>query len=330
MNSSQASLVDHIMEKLFHNQEHLEYNREGLLRMNEKLKVTYWCSNMERLTGIHKEDILNRDLFESKFSHLFNRKEIFEKVLENNTSLSFAQKNRITGSWFKVSVFPFQKNLMVTIRNITSEREKEREIRTLKNLKRYVLNSTSDIIWAIDSEFQLLLANESYYKKMKFSTGKDITIGNNVFQHQLSKDLNDSRKKMWLKTYRDALQGNSTVTTFSISHGSDKQIYHVKVDPILSVDDKVSREIIGVACFGRDITEQRKHEKEIEQQNKKLKDIAWLQSHKIRSPLANILGIVNLLKNASSVEEKSELINLLSDSARELDEIVLAVSEKTR
>jgi hypothetical protein len=34
----------------------------------------------------------------------------------------------------------------------------------------------------------------------------------------------------------------------------------------------------------------------IEKQNKKLKEIAWAQSHIVRAPLARMLGIVNLIK----------------------------------
>jgi CheY-like chemotaxis protein len=68
----------------------------------------------------------------------------------------------------------------------------------------------------------------------------------------------------------------------------------------------------------------------IQQQNDVLKDIAWTQSHVVRAPLARILGVITLLENDSVDEaDRKEAIRIISDSAKELDQIVIDITDKT-
>lgn len=68
----------------------------------------------------------------------------------------------------------------------------------------------------------------------------------------------------------------------------------------------------------------------IQEQNKILREIAWTQSHVVRAPLARILGVVTLLKNEMmNSDEREEVLNIIADSANELDDIVKTITEKT-
>lgn len=80
----------------------------------------------------------------------------------------------------------------------------------------------------------------------------------------------------------------------------------------------------------RDITETQQHIKEIERQNKQLKTISWIQSHKVRSPLSRILEIAELLKTKDLDEEtEKEVMDALIDSTKELDVVVSEIVSKT-
>lgn len=89
-------------------------------------------------------------------------------------------------------------------------------------------------------------------------------------------------------------------------------------------------EVLGMLGACLDITEKVKSIMSMEQQNKQFRDIAWIQSHVIRAPLARIMGLVNLIKNMP-VEElsKSELLDHLLTSAHELDDQIRIISQKT-
>lgn len=61
----------------------------------------------------------------------------------------------------------------------------------------------------------------------------------------------------------------------------------------------------------------------LEVKNKTLEEYAFIISHNIRRPLANILGLTELL-NASEIKESNtnEIISKLKQSAEELDDLV--------
>jgi len=86
-------------------------------------------------------------------------------------------------------------------------------------------------------------------------------------------------------------------------------------------------EMIG-ACL--DITESVTQQKAIEQQNQQLVEIAWMQAHVVRSPLARILSLIELLKTIHDEEDdKDQILQHLEASALELDEQVRLICQKT-
>lgn len=82
--------------------------------------------------------------------------------------------------------------------------------------------------------------------------------------------------------------------------------------------------------FTLDVTEQKKQTRALEIQNQKLMEIAWVQSHEVRAPLARLMGLVQLL-NRSSAEgmEVKETMKHIMNSATELDEIIRKIVRKT-
>lgn len=77
--------------------------------------------------------------------------------------------------------------------------------------------------------------------------------------------------------------------------------------------------------LGNDITDKLKYIKAIEEQNEKLKEISWLQSHIIRAPLARMMGLMNLLKDGCDEHEK--VMEYLMQSATELDEVIRGITD---
>lgn len=80
-----------------------------------------------------------------------------------------------------------------------------------------------------------------------------------------------------------------------------------------------------------DITEKQDYLSTIETQNKKLKNIAWTQSHLVRAPLARLLGIINLLEmEPDNTKEIPFLIEQIKVSGNELDQIIQEIVNETR
>lgn len=79
-----------------------------------------------------------------------------------------------------------------------------------------------------------------------------------------------------------------------------------------------------------DLTETLERMRKIELQNKMLRDISWKQSHMARAPLANIIGLINLMKDNKNLGiDDDKLIEYISDSANKLDNIIHDIVKKS-
>jgi len=88
--------------------------------------------------------------------------------------------------------------------------------------------------------------------------------------------------------------------------------------------------LLGQVVFSRDITERERHLMTIEAQNEKLKEIAWIQSHKVRGPLATILGLSNIFNTQDAADpNNAKIIKGIKEEAENLDIIIREVVKKT-
>ena len=93
-------------------------------------------------------------------------------------------------------------------------------------------------------------------------------------------------------------------------------IYKGKESVILSVED-LTKEIIQIFS--------------IQYQNKKLREIAWTQSHIVRAPVARIMGLINFMKDQSDIPiHQKELYDMILQSSNELDEVIRDIVSKTQ
>lgn len=80
----------------------------------------------------------------------------------------------------------------------------------------------------------------------------------------------------------------------------------------------------------QDVTEQRLYVQKIQLQNQRLKDIAWIQSHKVRSPVATIMGLIQLFNKENPADPINEqVLDGLSEAAATLDEVIKEINAKT-
>lgn len=66
---------------------------------------------------------------------------------------------------------------------------------------------------------------------------------------------------------------------------------------------------------------------ELEKKNKALEEYAYINAHKLRSPVASILGLINLLDKIHLTEEPREMVELMRDAAANLDRVVSSITQ---
>ncbi len=79
-----------------------------------------------------------------------------------------------------------------------------------------------------------------------------------------------------------------------------------------------------------DVTQQREYVQQIEHQNDALRDIAFLQSHVVRAPLATLMGLVTLLQQAEAEKAEADIyLKAIQESANKLDAVIHEIVRKT-
>ncbi|UEG52166.1 PAS domain-containing protein [Mucilaginibacter daejeonensis] len=84
----------------------------------------------------------------------------------------------------------------------------------------------------------------------------------------------------------------------------------------------------GIFCVGYNITEFVDTQTKLDEASSQLDEISFIQSHGVRRPLANIMGITQILSGVQDASEIPMLTQMLTQSADELDNIIHQISNK--
>ncbi len=196
-------------------------------------------------------------------------------------------------------------------------------------------------IWESNERFKILtkatveavidwdINNHTVFWGEGFQTmlGYDVTLCDKYFWQ---KNIHPKDRRRILTDLKEALADpkrhffNTEYRFFKANHS----IAHVQHKGIL-VRDANGKAIRAIGAL-IDMTETLEKMRKIELQNKALKDIAWTQSHVVRAPLANVLGCINLLKsNYQTGKEDEKLLEYISTSAEQLDDVIREIVKKT-
>lgn len=191
-----------------------------------------------------------------------------------------------------------------------------------KLLESVVINTTDGVVItdATESGNFIIYVNDAFVNMSGFSREELIGKSPDIFH-----GYNDNQQG--LKKIETAIIDKLPCNVELINYKKNGKPYDVSVN-ICPVTDHTGT-VTHWVSIQRDITENRSYIKEIEGQNKKLVDIAWMHSHKVRGPLTQIMALVELLKEDSSIEDQQILHEYLSKSALELDHVISDITNNT-
>ncbi len=106
-------------------------------------------------------------------------------------------------------------------------------------------------------------------------------------------------------------------------------------EEVMTQRDALAEKNREIEMMSKKITEVNEHLEQmviqrtevLEDQNTRLTGYAFLNAHKLRAPLARIMGLVNLLQMKPAATEKPMIMNHLSVSSEELNEVVSSISK---
>ncbi len=187
---------------------------------------------------------------------------------------------------------------------------------------RKLINSIDDPIWLVDADYIIVECNHAFKKWVCHFIGKELDKGDQVLYDGRDKAYQDKFEMC----YQLALKGRAFKSVEDMKVGSEQRYTTVSFNPVYNDEHKIT----GVSCFARDMTEHRKHLLKIEEQNTALREIAFIESHKVRGPLATILGLEQLFNyDDTSDPINKEVIDGITKVSHELDLIIREVVRRS-
>lgn len=210
-------------------------------------------------------------------------------------------------------------------KNILNRQLTESEMRLKELLSTYehVMKATNDVIWDYDITANKLNWLGGYKEVFGYDSPDELLV-NDAFWSMYR--VHEDDREVTINSFKDFLHKKdlkwSAEYRYMCKDGSFK---YVSDRGYLILDNNGN----PVRMLGamQDIDVRKKYGLQLEAQNQKLKDIAWLNSHEIRRPLCNMLGLMPLIRtNADDVVALPELISYLETSANELDETIIRIN----
>ena len=144
----------------------------------------------------------------------------------------------------------------IVIQDITLRKLEEEKTKTNQRKLDVLINNTSDIIWSIDDQMRLVSANNAFHKSFENYFKKKMEDGEPIFFPEWSNPYS----KTWKELYARALKGERYTTEELTEATPGELVFHeITFNPI--VDD--TKNVVGVGCFLRDITERKDIERKL-------------------------------------------------------------------
>ncbi len=209
------------------------------------------------------------------------------------------------------------------IQDVTKQKEEEQRLKLLET----VITQTKDAVIITESEKssntipKIVFVNPAFTEMTGYKSTEVIGRTPNVFMGKKSvkNDIGNLSK---------ALKGREELKFETLNHNKNGEEYWVNFSmiPITNQEGEHSHWI----SIQRDITEEKKQEKEKEQlireltqNNKDLKQFSYITSHNLRAPLSNLTGLLNLMQEIPVEDpELREVINGFSTSTNLLNETI--------
>jgi PAS domain S-box-containing protein len=216
-----------------------------------------------------------------------------------------------------------RRTVLVILNDITNKLKAQELLQENEKKYRSVIESNMDGILVLGIDGRVYSANSAALDI--FQLTEEELIHQNFTNFM---DLTDARLKPLLLE-RD-LKGKARGELIFIKKDGSK--FPGEATSVL-IDNTPNHEITCLVI--RDITKRTTYINAIEDQNKKLQNIAYVQSHIVRAPLARMMGIVSLIKELKlGNEEANMLIKYFEQSSWEFDQIikdiVLQAAEHTK
>jgi PAS domain S-box-containing protein len=216
------------------------------------------------------------------------------------------------------------KHVRLALTNDVTEKLKAEESLQKSEANLQAILRTTDTAYALfDRQMNILASNQKATEFIKEQYGYDTSRNKS-----LSDFLSQERFPELSNLVNEVLKGKNLNFEIDFNHRDGSVTwYYVRLFPITNEH----KAILGILMALYDITERKNAEQDlkaayedIQSHINSIKDMAWKQSHLIRSPLANLKGLTALLQDD---ETDNEVLEYIQNELNRMDSIIIEMAE---
>ena len=238
---------------------------------------------------------------------------------------------RLFAGVFSISILVMLVRILPNVFSLKSQHEMEAEVKRRRKAEKELQEKNNQLLqaekiakmcygqWDVIND-SVILSDEGYQIyglsiKVPFTLNSFIALSHP-----------DDRE--YIKDKLDAIIKTKEFSEFYFRIIANNTEKHIRVNGQLQFTNSgnVSK-IIGTL---QDITEQSIYLEHIKEQNEKLKEIAWIQSHLVRGPLATIMGLASIIDNKHINDaDTAKALEGIKAASCDLDDIVKDIVSKS-
>lgn len=240
----------------------IESITDGFFTLDNKWIITYWNKEVEILSGIKKEDIVDRSFLEF-FKEIGNLKLYSEcrRAKRDNVSIRFEEFNEKSKTWIEIDAYPSETGLTVFCKNITEQKTAEAAMKLSNERYDLVVKATNDMVWDWDILTGDIYRNSNGVKRVYGHSNNDQIKTNELWAENIHPDDRENVEQQ-IAYYLNSENESSFNFEYRYKREDGKYSYINDKGYIIRNELGIVIRMIGAA---RDITEQKQIARSIEE-----------------------------------------------------------------
>lgn len=195
--------------------------------------------------------------------------------------------------------------------------EKQQEIEQLY----YILSKAEASVIITDENKKITWVNDGFTKMTGYTLQE--VVGKNPGSVLQGAETDEET----VSDIKYKLNEGKTVTTQLLNYNKNKEPYwnRMVITPVFK-----NGQINSYIAVQFDVTQEVRNSIHIQQQNEKLREIAYISAHKLRGPVSSILGLAQVLElEPENHETHHKIIEYIMESSERLDKEIYKIISKT-
>ena len=287
--------------------------------------------SFHQLLEYSKEEVISKTIDDLHLVMDEKKKEELRKILKDKQEVYNAELVLYTKSGHQIHVLLSgevimlngKKTLLAIMNDITEKKIATLELEEISKRLTLATNAAKMGIWDWDIESSKFEWDDNMYEMYDVKK-EDFDLSYEAW----SKFIHPEDLTKVIKHARLALEGKRDFnTSFRITWQNGEIHYIESYGIVIRNQEGEAIRIIGVIL---DITKHKIAEVNLLDQLNRLSEIAWVQSHVVRAPLARLMGLLMLLEDGNNPElDQEKVLGYIKESCIELDNIIRNIVKKT-